>query len=145
MIVLNLFCPECTLWLVLMLAGAWILGWIFWALLLGSGYRSTIKTLKTEEADLKKKNTDLKSELIQAKYEKEKRDEEYKTLRSKHGQLDIQHKALAEQLAAAKAGTTADSSKWDARIAELEKELAATKAAKEKLQADYNALQPPKA
>ena len=55
MINLAIFCPECTPWLVLMLLGAWILGWFFWSMIKGTKYRASINELESQTADLKKK------------------------------------------------------------------------------------------
>jgi chromosome segregation ATPase len=98
MINLALFCPECTPWLVLMLIGAWILGWLFWSIIKGSKYQTTINELKPQVTDLKKKNTDLRSDLSNQKYHLEKRNGEYDKLKSKHRDLDMKFKVQGEEL-----------------------------------------------
>jgi chromosome segregation ATPase len=98
MINLAIFCPECTPWLVLMLLGAWILGWLFWSMIKGSKYQATINELRPQIADLKKKNTDLHTELSTEKYNLEKRNGEYDKLRSKYMDLDLKIKVQGEEL-----------------------------------------------
>lgn len=98
MISLAIFCPECTLWLVLMLLGAWILGWLFWSMFKGAPYQASIKELQARVTDLDKKNTDLRTDLSNEKYNLEKRNGEYDKLKSKNMDLDLQFKVQGEKL-----------------------------------------------
>ncbi len=98
MINLAIFCPECTPWLVLMLVGAWILGWLFWSLFKGTQYRSTINELNSQVTDLTGKNTDLSTDLRNEKYALEKRNGEYQKLNKENMDLDLQSKVKGEKL-----------------------------------------------
>ena len=98
MINLAIFCPECTLWLILMLLGAWILGWLFWSMIKGSSYQSAIREFKAQVEDLSKANTDLRTDLANEKYALEKRNGEYDKLRAKHMDLDLKFKVQGENL-----------------------------------------------
>ena len=124
MLSLTIFCPECTPWLLLMLAGAWILGWLFWSILKGSGYQSKIRTLESELDHLKTENTDLKTEISQARYEVEKQEGEFAKLKLKLGDLDLKFKAQGEELDAAIAKAKGEPAELNKRIEELEKALA---------------------
>lgn len=106
MINLAIFCPECTLWLVLMLLGAWILGWVLWSLIKGTKYQSIIQNLESQTADLTEKNTDLREQntalhtnLRNEQYSLEKRNGEYEKLNSKFMDLDLKYKVQGESLA----------------------------------------------
>ena len=98
MINLAIFCPECTLWLILMLLGAWVLGWLLWGIVKGSQYKTEIKHNEDQISDLTEKNTNLKSELNDEKYAHEKKNMEYDKLRSRNIDLDMQYKVQMEQL-----------------------------------------------
>ncbi len=97
MTLLNIFCPECTPYLLLMLAGAWILGWLFWKMFKESGYVTNIKNLENEVSRVKQKNTDLSTEITQANYRVEKTETENNKLRTKIGDMDIQYRAKNEE------------------------------------------------
>ncbi|MFK7806677.1 MAG: hypothetical protein AB8F74_02650 [Saprospiraceae bacterium] len=97
MLLLDIFCAECTPYLLLMLAGAWGLGWLFWKLLKENGYLDNIKNLEGEVETINKENVDLKTEITQVNYEVEKAGQENMKLRTKIGDLDIQQKADKEK------------------------------------------------
>ncbi len=97
MLLLDIFCAECTPYLLLMLAGAWGLGWAFWKLLKENGLLSNIKKLETEVTEVKKENVDLKTELTQANYEVEKRSNDLTKLRHKIGDFELQGKVAQEK------------------------------------------------
>ena len=124
MIKLVIFCPECTPWLLLMLAGAWVLGWLFWSLFKGASYQSQIKALSTELDQAKTENTNLKTEITQARYEVEKREGEFADLKLKLGDLDLKYKVRGEELDAAIAKAQGLPAELNEKIAALEKELA---------------------
>ncbi|MEM9819421.1 MAG: hypothetical protein AAF985_00055 [Bacteroidota bacterium] len=124
MIQLAIFCPECTPWLLLMLAGAWVLGGLFWALLKGTGYQSQIKSLSTELDQAHTENTNLKTAITQARYEVEKREGEFTKLKLKLGDLDLKYKVRGEELDAAIAKAQGLPTELNEKIAALEKELA---------------------
>lgn len=125
MISLAIFCPECTPWLLLMLAGAWLLGWLFWSLFKGANYKTQIKSLSTELEQVSAENTDLKTELTQARYEVEKREGEFANLKLKLGDLDLKYKVRGEELDAAIAQAKGlPTSELNEKIAALEQELA---------------------
>ncbi len=102
MILLDIFCPECTLYLLLMLLGAWVLGWLFWKMFKESGYKSSIKKLEEEVERVNKNNVNLKAEISEARYEVEKSGEEIAKLRSKVGDLDLAAKVKEEEFNAFK-------------------------------------------
>jgi len=95
---LNIFCAECTPYLLLMLAGAWILGWLFWKLLKEGGYKDSIQKLEHQVDNFKKENLNLKTEIADAKYVVGKNEKEMMSLRSKIGDLDLQHKVRGEEI-----------------------------------------------
>jgi len=124
MISLAIFCPECTPWLLLMLAGAWVLGWLFWSLFKGASYKSQIKSLSGELEQVKTENTDLKTEITQARYEVEKREGEFANLKLKLGDLDLKYKVRGEELdAAISKAKGLPTNQLNEKIAALEKEL----------------------
>ncbi|MEM8906883.1 MAG: hypothetical protein AAGD05_03470, partial [Bacteroidota bacterium] len=138
-----IFCPECTPWLLLLLAGAWILGWLFWALFKGSAYQSKIRQLEGDLGNAQKENLNLKTEINEARYAVEKQEGEFNKLRLKLGDLNLKFKAQGEELDAAIARSKGDTSSLDQRIDELEKALAKTAAEKTEIYAKYQALLPP--
>jgi len=81
-----------------MLLGAWILGWFFWSMIKGTKYRASINELELETADLKKKNTELHTDLTNEKYNLEKRNGEYDQLNSQHKDLYLKFKVQEENL-----------------------------------------------
>ena len=95
---LNIFCAECTPYLLLMLAGAWALGWLFWKLLKEGNYKDSIKKLEHELDNFKKENLNLKTEIADARYVVGKNEKEMLTLRSKIGDLDLQDKVKGEKI-----------------------------------------------
>ncbi len=99
MILLNIFCPECTPWLLLMLAGAWLLGWMFWSLFKGQGYKAQIAELEGQVKVLGEDNLNLKTEINEARYQVEKKEGEFHGLRLKLGDLDLKYKVQSEELA----------------------------------------------
>ena len=137
MTLLNIFCPECTPWLLLMLAGAWILGWLFWSMFKGSAYKANIRQLEADLGDSQKENTDLKTDLTQANYQVEKQTKDYADLQSKLSDLDMKFLAQREKLAAAESKINPDVSNWEQRIAKLGEELPSVKAEKEQLMVAY--------
>ncbi|MEO1515411.1 MAG: hypothetical protein AAFV95_10370 [Bacteroidota bacterium] len=140
MTLLTIFCPECTPWLLLMLAGAWILGWLFWAMFKGSSYQSQIKQLSGDLEDTQKVNTVLQKDMAEANYKMEKQATDYAEMQQKYADLDIRYKAQGEALQAAKSGIDPDASNWERRLAKMGDELTTVKAAKEQLQADFNKI-----
>jgi predicted nucleic acid-binding Zn-ribbon protein len=100
MLLLNIFCAECTPYLLLMLAGAWGLGWLFWKLFKESGYLETIKRMGAEISAFKKENLDLKTEITQAHYEVDKSGKELTKLRHKIGDFELQGRVSEEKLQA---------------------------------------------
>ncbi len=99
---LNIFCAECTPYLLLMLAGAWLLGWLFWKLLKEGNYKASIKNLEHELDNFKKENLNLKTDIADARYVVGKSEKEMMTLRSKIGDLDLQHKVRGEEISTMK-------------------------------------------
>ena len=97
---LNIFCPECTPVLLLMLAGAWILGWLFWKIFKESGYKSSINKLEHEVEVTNKKNVDLTADIADARYEVSKGEAEITKLRTKVGDLDLKLKVQEEEATA---------------------------------------------
>jgi len=97
MLLLDIFCAACTPYLLLMLAGAWGLGWMFWKLLKENGLLSTIKKLETEIGEVKTENVDLKTEITQVNYEIEKRGNDLTKLRHKIGDFELQGKVEQEK------------------------------------------------
>jgi len=97
MILLDLFCAACTPYLLLMLGGAWALGWLFWKLLKENGYVNNINKLEGEISDVKKQNVELKTEITQANYEVEKSGNELTRLRHKIGDFELKGKVEEER------------------------------------------------
>lgn len=123
-----------------MLAGAWILGWLFWAMFKGSSYQSQIKQLSGDLEDTQKVNTVLQKDMAEANYKMEKQATDYAEMQQKYADLDIRYKAQGEALQAAKSGIDPDASNWERRLAKMGDELTTVKAAKEQLQADFNKI-----
>ncbi|MFT4663373.1 MAG: putative RNase H-like nuclease (RuvC/YqgF family) [Polaribacter sp.] len=99
MLLLDIFCAGCTPYLLMMLAGAWGLGWVFWKLLKENGLLSNIKNLETEVTEVKKENVDLKTELTQANYEVEKKGKDLTKARHRIGDFELQGKVAQEKFA----------------------------------------------
>ena len=98
MLLLEIFCPECTPWLLLMLLGAWLLGWLFWGLIKGTNYRIKIKGIEEDLTRSNEQNTKLKEDLSSERYAHEKLSGNHKDLRNKYDQLDLNHKVEKEKL-----------------------------------------------
>jgi len=124
-----------------MLAGAWVLGWLFWAMMKGSNYQSKIKMLSNELGIFKEKSVELEENLAKASYEAEKSKSELDSLQKKHSEMELGVYALKEQLEAAKReGSGEDSSNWEKRVAKLGDELLSTKQARDQFKAQYDEI-----
>lgn len=137
------WCPHCSLWLILLLLGAWILGWLLWDWTKGSRLRAERDGLHAEINNWKKKFTDTESDLAQARYDREKMSGEFATVKSKLVDADTRYLALEEkykQLETTNAAPQVDVTQWENHIANMEHQLENSKNTNLKLQEDYTAL-----
>lgn len=137
------WCPNCSLWLLLLLLGAWILGWLLWNWTKGSRLETEINGLHGDIKNWKKKFTETESDLAQAKYDREKISGEFATVKSRLADSDVRYRALEEkynQLESTGGGETVDVSKWENHIVDLETQLDKSRNTNLKLQDDYAAL-----
>ena len=137
------FCPNCTLWLLLLLLGAWILGWLLWDWTKGSRLRSEVNGLHGDIKNWKKKFTETESDLAQAKYDREKISGEFATAKSRLASSDVRYKALEDKfslLESTEGDVDVDVSKYENHITDLEGQLEKSRGTNFKLQDDYSAL-----
>ena len=131
------FCPNCSWWLLPLLLGAWLLGYLLWNWTKGSSYRSEVNGLHGDIKNWKKKFNETELELSQAKYEREKMGGEFATLKSRFADQDTKYQALESKYKTVSANvgsSTIDTSEWTNRIAALEAELKASQDANLELQ-----------
>ena len=137
------WCTDCSWWLLPLLFGAWILGWLLWALTKGSRYKSEINGLQGDIKNWKKRFTATESDLAQAKYDREKISAEYATTKSKLADSTFRYGALEKkykQIESNNVGNDVDVSKWENHIVDLEGQLELSRNTNFKLQDDYSAL-----
>ncbi|MFT6319621.1 MAG: putative flap endonuclease-1-like 5' DNA nuclease/putative nuclease with TOPRIM domain [Granulosicoccus sp.] len=137
------WCPNCSWWLILLLLGAWILGWLLWNWTKGSRLESEKNGLNSDIKNWKKKFTETESDLAQAKYDREKVSGEFATVKSKLADSDFRYRALEEkytQIESTSGGNDVDVSKWENHIVDLEGQLEKSRSTNFKLQDDYSAL-----
>lgn len=96
-IIFLLSCPICTWWLLPLLIGAWLLGWLFWRLTGRQKYLNQINDLQGQNRQLNVRLTDFEKDLATSQYEFNKLTEDYDLLRSKNADLDIQLRACEEK------------------------------------------------
>ncbi len=137
------WCPNCSLWLLILLAGAWFLGWLFYHWTTGSRLRTEAKGLQEDIKNWKNKFTETESDLKQAKYDRDKMSGEFATIKSKLADSDLRFQAMADKYdeLEAKSGTIdVDISKWESHSADLEAQLETSRNTNLKLQDDYALL-----
>ena len=130
-------CPNCSWWLILLLLGAWILGWLLWNWTKGSRLESEKNGLNSDIKNWKKKFTETESDLAQAKYDREKVSGEFATVKSKLADSDFRYRALEEkytQIESTSGGNDVDVSKWENHIVDLEGQLEKSRSTNFKLQ-----------
>ncbi|MEM6963443.1 MAG: helix-hairpin-helix domain-containing protein [Bacteroidota bacterium] len=147
MIPLLLFnwCPNCSWWLIPLLLGAWILGWLFWSWTRGASLSKEVKGLHADVKNWKTKFNTNQSELETTKSEYEKLSGEYATMRTNLADYDSKYRTLEAKYnnaltAEVNATTEPDVSAYTHQIAELENQLETSRNTNLKLQDDYAAL-----
>jgi predicted flap endonuclease-1-like 5' DNA nuclease len=136
------WCPHCSLWLILLLLGAWILGWLLWDWTKGSRLRTAAHGLRRDIKNWKKKFTETESDLAQAKYDKEEISVEFATVKSKLADSDVRYQLMLEkynELESTGSGGV-DIPKWENHMADLESQLGTSRDTNLKLQGDYASL-----
>ncbi|MFK8006850.1 MAG: hypothetical protein AB8H03_10775 [Saprospiraceae bacterium] len=137
------WCPNCSWWLIPLLLGAWILGWLLWNWTKGSRLESEVNGLHGDIKNWKKKFTETESDLAQAKYDREKISGEFATAKSRLADSDVRYLALQgkyQELESTGGGRDVDVSKWENQIVDLEAQLEKSRSTNFKLQDDYSAL-----
>ncbi|MFK7770493.1 MAG: hypothetical protein AB8F94_00085 [Saprospiraceae bacterium] len=137
------WCVNCSWWLIPLLLGAWILGWLLWDWTKGSRLESEKKGLHGDIKNWKKKFTETESDLAQAKYDREKISGEFATAKSRLADSDVRYRALEskyKELESTGGGGDVDVSKWENHIVDLESQLEKSRNTNFKLQDDYSAL-----
>lgn len=137
------WCPDCSLWLILLLLGAWFLGWLFCYWTTVSRLRNERKALEKDVKNWKNKFTETESDLKQAKYDREKLSGEFATVKSQLADSDLRFQAMADkydELQAKGGNVDADVSKWENQVTDLESQIETFRNTNLKLQDDYALL-----
>ncbi len=137
------WCPNCSWWLIPLLLGAWILGWLLWDWTKGSNLRNEVNGLHGDIKNWKKKFIDTESDLKQAKYDQEKISGEFATIKSKLADSELRFQAMADKyddLESKGGGGEVDVAKWENHISDLESQLETSRNTNLKLQDDYALL-----
>lgn len=96
----SIFLCICTFcnpwWLLPLLALSWLLGWLFWSQY-RKRYTDEIDSLKGEGRRLNTRITDLEKELSTSKYEYDKLEKDYRSIRGKNADLDLNLRACQEK------------------------------------------------
>ncbi|HFC00875.1 MAG TPA: hypothetical protein ENJ53_08745, partial [Phaeodactylibacter sp.] len=144
MILLNMFswCSNCSWWLLPLLFGAWLLGYLLWNWTTGKRLKGEIEDLRANIKNWKTKFNDTEKELAQARYDQEKLNGEYATLKTRLANNDAKYRELqtSYQDLEAQGIAAIDTSKWTDRIADLESQLDISRNTNLKLQGDYATL-----
>ena len=106
-ILLEIFCKGCTIPLILMLLGAWLLGWLFWWLFNRSTYMDKITGLEGELNKWKGRANGLEADLSAANYEKDKFSKEFAAEKAKKADAEMALRVCKESLANAEAALKA--------------------------------------
>ena len=135
----NLFssCPNCSWWLIPLLFGAWLLGWLFWGAFRGGSYKTTIKGLQGDLTDLRGQKTELETELAKSNYEYEKVNSEKLGFFNENKAWEEKYKQLSESVGTT---TTIDTSEYQAKIAEQAAQLENFRKMNLQLGADFKGL-----
>jgi len=136
-------CPNCSLWLIPLLIGAWLLGYLLWNWTKGARYKNEIGGLQGDIKNWKKKFNDTEGELSEARFEKERVNGEYATLKSRFSDYDTKYRSMEKNynsLLATGGGGDVDMSQWNNKISDLESQLEVSRNTNLKLQGDYAKL-----
>ena len=90
-------CPNCSLWLLLLMLGAWFLGWLLGYWIKDYRIKAEINGLHRDIKNWKNKLTKTESEVEQAKYDREKVGGEIATTKSRLLDSNVRYKALQEK------------------------------------------------
>ena len=119
-------CPNCSLWLLLLMLGAWFLGWLLGYWIKDYRLKAEINGLHRDIKNWKNKLTKTESEVEQAKYDREKIGGEIATTKSRLLDSNVRYKALQEKYnqLESKGGEDVGVSKLENYIVDLERKLA---------------------
>jgi predicted flap endonuclease-1-like 5' DNA nuclease len=135
-------CPNCSLWLLLLMLGAWFLGWLLGYWIKDYRLKAEINGLHRDIKNWKNKLTKTESEVEQAKYDREKIVGEIATTKSRLLDSNVRYKALQEKYnqLESKGGEDVGVSKLENYIVDLERKLAVSYDNITKMEADYAIL-----
>ncbi len=102
---LEIFCEGCTFPLLLMLLGAWLLGWLFWWLINRNGYMEKINKAEGEVTNWKGRANGLEADLSAAAYERDKYKGELAAAKAAKGDVEMALRVCKESLANAEAAS----------------------------------------
>jgi predicted flap endonuclease-1-like 5' DNA nuclease len=106
-ILLEFFCEGCTLPLLFMFLGAWLLAWLFWWLFNRSTYMDRINRLDGEVNKWKGRANGLEADLSAANYEKDKFSKELAAEKAAKADVEMALRVCKEGLANAEAAAKA--------------------------------------
>jgi len=125
MMILGLLsgCPNCSWWLLPLLLGAMLLGYLWWRWTSGSRLKTQINSLSSDINNWRAKFKTQNEKLAEVEYDKEKLSGEYATLHSKMSDSNAKYLALENKYDLAISSESVDTSDYTNRIAELESQL----------------------
>jgi len=137
MINLISWCPNCSWWLLPLLIGAWILGYLLWGSYKGGSYKNIIKGLQGDLTNLRGQKTDLETELAKSNYEYEKVNSEKLGFFNENKAWEEKYKQLSESVGTT---TTVDTSEYQVKIAEQAAQLENYRKTNTQLESDFTGL-----
>lgn len=139
MITLISWCPNCSWWLLPLLIGAWILGWLLWGAFKGGQFKNIIKGLQGDLTDLRTQKTEVETDLAKANYEFERVNSEKLGLFNDNKAWEEKYNQLSESVSSTTT-TTVDTSEYQAKIAEQAAKLENFRKTNLQLESDFAGL-----
>ena len=139
MIYLATWCPNCSWWLLPLLLGAWILGYLIWGAYKGGSYKNIIRGLQGDLTDLRTQKTEIETDLAKANYEYEKANSEKLGLFNQNKAWEEKYSQLSQSASSATT-TKIDTSEYQAKIAEQAAQLETYRKTNLQLETEFQGL-----